>query len=183
MMITRRPRGARGRAAVGGADGTPAADGEPGELRVKGPQLMAGYVDAALDALAFDESGYFRTGDLGRRDARGYITVTGRLKDVIIRKMENISARELEELLVTHDGVADVAVIGLPDPETGERACAVVVPPAASDPPALDELCAHLRDLGLSTRKLPEQLELVGALPRNAMGKVVKRELVARFSR
>jgi acyl-CoA synthetase (AMP-forming)/AMP-acid ligase II len=163
------------------ADGTPAADGEPGELRVKGPQLMAGYVDAALDALAFDESGYFRTGDLGQRDARGYITVTGRLKDVIIRKMENISAREVEELLVTHDGVADVAVIGLPDPETGERACAVVVPAVASDPPALAELCAHLRDLGLSTRKLPEQLELVGALPRNAMGKVVKRELVARF--
>jgi acyl-CoA synthetase (AMP-forming)/AMP-acid ligase II len=163
------------------ADGTPAADGEPGELRVRGPQLMAGYVDAALDAAAFDESGYFRTGDLGLRDARGYITVTGRQKDVIIRKMENISAREVEELLVTHDGVADVAVIGLPDPETGERACAVVVPASASDPPALAELCAHLRDLGLSTRKLPEQLELVSALPRNAMAKVVKRELVARF--
>lgn len=108
--------------------------------------------------------------------------MTGRLKDVIIRKMENISAREIEELLLTHDGVADVAVIGLPDPETGERACAVVVPAAAAaDPPALAELCAHLRDLGLSTRRLPEQLELVGALPRNAMVKVVKRELVARF--
>jgi acyl-CoA synthetase (AMP-forming)/AMP-acid ligase II len=163
------------------ADGTLAADGEPGELRVKGPQLMAGYVDPALDALAFDEAGYFRTGDLGFVDARGYVTVTGRLKDVIIRKMENISAREVEELLITHDGVADVAVIGLPDAETGERACAVVVPASASEPPALAELCAHLRNLGLSTRKLPEQLELVGALPRNAMGKVVKRELVARF--
>jgi acyl-CoA synthetase (AMP-forming)/AMP-acid ligase II len=162
-------------------DGTLAADGEPGELRVKGPQLMAGYVDQALDAAAFDESGYFRTGDLGIRDARGYITVTGRLKDVIIRKMENISAREVEELLITHDGVADVAVIGLPDPETGERACAVVVPARVLNPPSLAALCAHLRDLGLSTRKLPEQLELVGALPRNAMGKVVKRELVARF--
>jgi acyl-CoA synthetase (AMP-forming)/AMP-acid ligase II len=163
------------------ADGALAADGEPGELRVKGPQLMAGYVDAALDASAFDESGYFRTGDLGIRDARGYITVTGRLKDVIIRKMENISAREVEELLITHDSVADVAVIGLPDPETGERACAVVVPARVLNPPSLAALCAHLRDLGLSTRKLPEQLELVGALPRNAMGKVVKRELVARF--
>lgn len=176
-----------GRAGPGGsvivvrADGTLAADGEPGELRVKGPQLMAGYVDQALDAAAFDESGYFRTGDLGTRDARGYITVTGRLKDVIIRKMENISAREVEELLRSHDAVADVAVIGLPDPETGERACAVVVPVRASDPPSLAVLCQHLRDLGLSTRKLPEQLELVGALPRNAMGKVVKRALVARF--
>jgi acyl-CoA synthetase (AMP-forming)/AMP-acid ligase II len=163
------------------ADGTLAVDGEPGELRVKGPQLMAGYVDPALDAAAFDESGYFRTGDLGIRDARGYITVTGRLKDVIIRKMENISAREVEELLMTHHGVADVAVIGLPDPETGERACAVIVPASPADPPTLPELCGHLRDLGLSTRKLPEQLELAGALPRNAMGKVVKRELVARF--
>ena len=176
-----------GRAGPGGsvivvrADGTLAADGEPGELRVKGPQLMAGYVDQALDAAAFDESGYFRTGDLGFVDARGYLTVTGRLKDVIIRKMENISAREVEELLITHDGVADVAVIGLPDAETGERACAVVVPASPADPPALPDLCAHLRDQGLSTRKLPEQLELVGALPRNAMGKVVKRELVARF--
>jgi acyl-CoA synthetase (AMP-forming)/AMP-acid ligase II len=163
------------------ADGSLAADGEPGELRVKGPQLMAGYVDPALDAAAFDESGYFRTGDLGIRDARGYLTVTGRLKDVIIRKMENISAREVEELLITHDGVADVAVIGLPDPETGERACAVIVPASPADPPTLAELCGHLRDLGLSTRKLPEQLELAGTLPRNAMGKVVKRELVARF--
>ena len=107
--------------------------------------------------------------------------MTGRLKDVIIRKMENISAREVEELLITHDGVADVAVIGLPDPETGERACAVIVPASPADPPTLAELCGHLRDLGLSTRKLPEQLELAGALPRNAMGKVVKRELVARF--
>jgi acyl-CoA synthetase (AMP-forming)/AMP-acid ligase II len=163
------------------ADGTLAADGEPGELRVSGPQLMTGYVDPALDAPAFDESGYFRTGDLGVRDARGYITVTGRLKDVIIRKMENISAREVEELLASHEAVAEVAVIGLPDPETGERACAVVVPASASDPPTLAELCAHLRDLGLSTRKLPEQIELVGALPRNAMGKIIKRELVARF--
>jgi acyl-CoA synthetase (AMP-forming)/AMP-acid ligase II len=162
-------------------DGTLAEHGEPGELRVKGPQLMRGYVDSSLDAAAFDENGYFRTGDLGYRDARGYVTVTGRLKDVIIRKMENISARELEELLSTHDSVADVAVIGLPDPDTGERACAVVVPENLAAPPDLATLCIHLRASGLSTRKLPEQLELVDALPRNAMGKVVKRELASRF--
>jgi acyl-CoA synthetase (AMP-forming)/AMP-acid ligase II len=163
-------------------DGTRADDGEPGELRVKGPQLMAGYVDPALDGAAFDEDGYFRTGDLGYRDARGYVTVTGRLKDVIIRKMENISARELEELLSTHQAVSEVAVIGLPDPDTGERACAVVVPAHPGAPPDLTSLCAHLRAHGLSTRKLPEQLELVGALPRNAMGKVVKHLLTARFT-
>ena len=164
------------------ADGTRADDGESGELRVKGPQLMLGYVDSSLDAAAFDENGYFRTGDLGHRDSRGYVTVTGRLKDVIIRKMENISARELEELLATHPAVADVAVIGLPDPDTGERACAVVVPSDPGRPPDLAALCGHLREHGLSTRKLPEQLELVGALPRNAMGKIVKRELTSRFA-
>jgi acyl-CoA synthetase (AMP-forming)/AMP-acid ligase II len=163
-------------------DGSRADNGEAGELRVRGPQLMVGYVDATLDAQAFDVEGYFRTGDLGFRDDRGYVTVTGRLKDVIIRKMENISARELEELLVTHEAVAEVAVIGLPDPDTGERACAVVVPTDAGAPPELEVLCAHLLAHGLSKRKLPEQLELVAALPRNAMGKVVKRELTSRFA-
>jgi acyl-CoA synthetase (AMP-forming)/AMP-acid ligase II len=163
-------------------DGTLAADGEPGELRLRQPQLMLGYVDSALDEAAFDGCGYFRTGDLGTRDARGYVTITGRVKDVIIRKMENISAREVEELLVTHEGVAEVAVIGLPDEDTGERACAVVVPARADQPPSLDDLCRHLLVLGLSKRKLPEQLELVSALPRNAMGKVVKRTLTAQFT-
>jgi acyl-CoA synthetase (AMP-forming)/AMP-acid ligase II len=163
-------------------DGILAAHGEEGELRVRGPQLMLGYVDTALDAGAFDADGYFRTGDLGFRDSRGYVTVTGRMKDVIIRKMENISARELEELLITHPAVADVAVVGLPDPDTGERACAVVVPADAGAPPDLASLCAHLRGHGLSVRKLPEQLELVDALPRNAMGKVVKRTLTGRFT-
>jgi acyl-CoA synthetase (AMP-forming)/AMP-acid ligase II len=177
-----------GRPAEGGEvivvrpDGTRAEDRETGELRVRGPQLMLGYVDPSLDAEAFDADGYFRTGDLGFRDERGYVTVTGRMKDVIIRKMENISARELEELLITHPAVADVAVVGLPDPDTGERACAVVVPADPGAPPDLVSLCAHLRDHGLSTRKLPEQLELVDALPRNAMGKIVKRELTGRLT-
>ena len=170
-----------GEAMVVRADGSLADPGEPGEIRVKGPQLMLGYVDSSLDADAFDENGYFRSGDLGFVDARGYVTVTGRLKDVIIRKMENISARELEELLSTHPAVADVAVIGVPDPETGERACAVIVPGNPDAPPDLATLCEHLRTRGLSIRKLPEQLELVDALPRNAMGKIVKRELTARF--
>jgi acyl-CoA synthetase (AMP-forming)/AMP-acid ligase II len=163
-------------------DGSRAADGEPGELRVKAPQLMAGYVDPALDEGAFDDDGYFRTGDLGVRDARGYVTVTGRIKDVIIRNMENISAREVEDLLVTHEAVGEVALIGLPDPGTGERACAVVVPAQPDRPPDLAALCQHLIAQGLSTRKLPEQLQIVAALPRNAMGKVVKRELTARFT-
>jgi acyl-CoA synthetase (AMP-forming)/AMP-acid ligase II len=163
-------------------DGTLAAEGESGELRLKEPQLMLGYVDPALDAAALDEDGYFKTGDIGAVDARGYVTITGRIKDVIIRKMENISAREVEELLATHEGVAEVAVIGLPDAETGERACAIVVPASPSEPPTLDDLCQHLLAQGLSKRKLPEQLEIVSTLPRNAMGKVVKRTLTAQYT-
>ena len=93
-----------------------------------------------------------------------------------------ISAREVEELLITHEAVAEVALIGLPDPETGERACAVVVPARPDSPPGLASLCEHLLAHGLSTRKLPEQLQIVAALPRNAMGKVVKRELTAQFT-
>jgi non-ribosomal peptide synthetase component E (peptide arylation enzyme) len=97
--------------------------------------------------------------------------------------MENISAREVEEHLFTHPAVADVAVIGLPDPETGERACAVVVPTDPSAPPTLADLTAHLAASGLSTRKFPEQLEVLGELPRNAMGKIVKRDLTRRYGR
>ncbi|WP_409330860.1 class I adenylate-forming enzyme family protein [Trujillonella humicola] len=178
---------AEGRPGPGGeirvlrSDGSAAGTGEEGELRVRAPQLMLGYVDSALDADAFDDQGFFRTGDLGFVDGEGVLTVTGRIKDIIIRKMENISAREVEEHLITHPAVADVAVIGLPDPETGERACAVVVPVDPDAPPTLAALTGHLAARGLSTRKFPEQLEVLGDLPRNAMGKVVKRELTSRY--
>jgi cyclohexanecarboxylate-CoA ligase len=163
------------------ADGSEAEAGEEGEVRARGPQVTLGYLDAALDADAFDADGWFRTGDLGRLDERGNLTITGRLKDVIIRKGENIPAKEVEDLLFTHPKVDDVAVIGLRDDERGERACAVVVPAAGHEPLGFDEMTAHLRDAGLITRKLPEQLELVDALPRNPSGKILKFELQARF--
>jgi acyl-CoA synthetase (AMP-forming)/AMP-acid ligase II len=153
-----------------------------GELRVRGPQLMSGYVDSSLDRDAFDDEGYLRTGDLGQVDSRGYITITGRLKDVIIRNMENISAREVEEGLLSHPAVDDVAVVGLPDQATGERVCAVVVPADFGEPPSLADLCGHLLSAGMSSRKLPERLEIVEALPRNAMGKVAKPELRRRLA-
>ncbi|HEY1702753.1 MAG TPA: fatty acid--CoA ligase family protein, partial [Trebonia sp.] len=159
------------------ADGTLAGFWEVGELRVRAPQLTRGYVDSSLDAAAFDAEGFFRTGDLASLDSRGYLTITGRLKDVIIRNMENISAREVEDYLLAVPGLADAAVIGLPDPATGERACAVVVPADPASPPELDEVCTQLRARGLNTRKLPVQLEVIAELPRNAMGKVVKAAL------
>ena len=115
-------------------DGRVAGPGEEGEVRATAPQLMKGYLDASLDAEAFDDDGYFRTGDLGVLDDEGYLTITGRLKDIIIRKGENISAKEVEDLLYGHPKVGDVAVIGLPDPDTGERACAVVATAEGAEP-------------------------------------------------
>jgi non-ribosomal peptide synthetase component E (peptide arylation enzyme) len=164
-------------------DGTRAQPGEEGELRAKGPMQCKGYLDESLDADAFDEEGFFRTGDLGTQDADGYVTITGRLKDVIIRKGENISAKEVEDLLFTNPDVADVAMIGLPDPGSGERACAVLVPKDTSAPPTLADVAQFCRDAGLMTQKIPEQLEIVDVLPRNATGKVLKHELRKQYSK
>jgi len=163
------------------ADDSDATPGEEGELRVRGPQLFHGYLDASLHAEAFDARGFFCTGDLGHVDADGYVVITGRLKDVIIRKGENISAREVEDLLYEHPKVADVAVVGLPDPASGERACAVVVARDPAAPLAFEEMSAFLRGRGLMLQKIPEQLEHVGQLPRNAAGKVQKLELRKRL--
>ena len=158
------------RPASGGGRGP--GQGAPGHL---------GYLDAALDAAAFDDDGWFRTGDLGTLDADGNLTITGRLKDVIIRKGENISAKEVEDLLFTHPQVADVAVIGLPDADSGERACAVVVTAAGGGADHVRRDEAAPAGAGLITRKLPEQLEIVDALPRNPSGKIVKFELQKQF--
>ncbi len=159
-----------------------AAVGEEGEIRVKARQLCLGYLDSSLDAEAFDEDGFFRTGDLGFVDFDGFVVITGRLKDVIIRKGENISAKEVEDFLYQHPKVADAAVIGLPDPTSGERACAVVVCKDGVEPLTLDEVSGFLRERGLMVQKLPEQLEVVVELPRNPTGKVLKHELRKQFS-
>jgi non-ribosomal peptide synthetase component E (peptide arylation enzyme) len=105
------------------------------------------------------------------------LRITGRLKDIIIRKGENISAKEVEDHLYTHPKVADVAVIGLPDAERGEMVCAVVATAEGQDPITMDEMTSHLLDAGLMKIKLPERLEHVPALPRNPAGKVLKQDL------
>ena len=158
-------------------DGRAAADDEEGEVRVKGPMVFHGYTDPALDAEAFDREGYFRTGDLGRLRADGHLTLTGRLKDVIVRKGENISAKEIEDLLYTHPEVIEVAVIGLPDPERGERVCAVVQLAEGADGLELADVVSFCRDAGLMTQKIPEQLELRTEWPRAGTGKIVKKSL------
>ena len=138
-------------------------------------------MDESLNAAAFDEESYFRTGDLGYLDEAGYVVITGRLKDVIIRKGENISAKEVEDLLYPHPKVEDVAVIGLPDPKSGERCCAVVACGSGA-PLEFEEMVSFLKEQGLMIQKIPEQLELVSELPRNPTGKILKHELRKRYA-
>ena len=153
-----------------------------GEIRLRGPAICRGYLD---EPDPFDADGYLPTGDLGRLTPTGHLVVTGRLKDLIIRKGENISPQEIEALLHRHPDVADAAVIGLPDPARGERVCAVVeqtVKASRSRQLTLADVTAHLRAQGLAPHKLPEQLEVLDALPRGAtLGKVLKQELRDRF--
>ncbi|GEB57618.1 cyclohexanecarboxylate-CoA ligase [Streptomyces gardneri] len=153
-----------------------------GEVRLRGEAVCQGYLDPAQTAAAFDEDGFLITGDVGHLTPSGHLVLTGRIKDIIIRKGENISAKEIEDLLHGHPDVGDAAVIGLPDPERGERVCAVVEQPPGAAPLTLPAVTAFLREAGLSVHKLPEQLEVVAALPRNeTLRKVLKYQLRERF--
>ncbi len=144
-----------------------------GDLLVRGPELFLGYLDPQLNDDAFTDDGFFRTGDLASLDDSGAVVIRGRAKDIIIRNGENISAKEIEDLLYEHPSVAEVAVVAAPSIRTGEQACAVVVP-APGSPPTLAELCAHLEAKRLARQKLPERLELVDALPKTPSGKIQK---------
>jgi acyl-CoA synthetase (AMP-forming)/AMP-acid ligase II len=159
-----------------------ATTGEAGEVRARGPQICDGYLDTARNADAFDDDGWFRTGDLGRLDEEGYLVITGRVKDIIIRKGENIAAKEVEDVLYDHPAVAEVAVVGLPDAGLGERCCAVIVARDGAASPTLTDIAEFCRAAGLATQKIPEQIELVAALPRNASGKVLKYALQDQFA-
>ncbi|MET9642200.1 AMP-binding protein [Streptomyces syringium] len=161
----------------------PLPPGTEGEIRLRGEAVCQGYLDPAHTAEAFDPDGFLITGDLGRLTIEGHLVLTGRTKDIIIRKGENISAQEVERLLHEHPAVEDVAVIGLPDDARGERVCAVVQQPPGAEPLGLDDITAHLRSAGLSVHKMPEQLEFVDELPRNdTLRKVLKYKLRERFS-
>lgn len=164
------------------ADGGDASPDEEGEIRLRGSTVCRGYLDPDQTRAAFDEQGFFRTGDLGRMSVWGRLSVTGRLKDVIIRKGENISAKEIEDLLAEHPAIAAAAVIGLPDPERGERVCAVV---ELHDGATFDfvGMMGFLGERKLMRQKLPEQLEIVDRLPRNeALNKIIKYQLRERFA-
>jgi acyl-CoA synthetase (AMP-forming)/AMP-acid ligase II len=162
-------------------DGRPAPAGEPGEIWSRGPDLCVGYTDAALTAAAFDADGWYRTGDMGVLDGDGYLTITDRLNDVIIRGGENVSAAEVEEAIATMDQVAEVAVVAAPDARLGEHACAVVRLAPGVSSLELDDVTAQLARVGLARQKWPEELLVVEDFPRTASGKVRKVDLRARL--
>jgi cyclohexanecarboxylate-CoA ligase len=160
-----------------------AATGQEGELRLKSDWMLVGYLDSTLDAQAFDPDGFFHTGDLASIDGEGYLRITGRIKDIIIRKGENISAKEVEDLLFTYPAVADAAVIGLPDTERGEMVCAVVCVKDGHESPSLNDIKEFFVAAEVMLQKVPERLEIVETMPRNSSGKVTKKELIERYGK
>jgi acyl-CoA synthetase (AMP-forming)/AMP-acid ligase II len=152
--------------------------GVPGELRIKGPGVFPGYLPASGVPDPFDDDGYLRTGDLLEigGDELQYLHYVDRSKDIVVRGGMKISAAELEGFISGHPAVADVAVVAYPDEVLGEKACAVVVP-RPGQTVTLTEITDFLRGLGIATFKLPERLELRKDLPRNPLGKVLKRHL------
>jgi len=158
------------------ADGTPAPLGQHGEVAVKGPEQFIGYRDPKLDTAAFTPDGWFRTGDLGFLDEAGRLTITDRIKDVIIRGGETISAVQVEEVLLRHPAIAEGTVVAAPDGRYGEVVGAVVALKAGF---VLDieSLRTHFAGAGLARQKTPERLVIVDALPRTALGKVKKQQV------
>ena len=155
-------------------DGRDTGVGQPGEILTRGPDRFGGYTDPALTAQSIDAEGWFRTGDVGVLDPEGYLTITDRVKDIIIRGGENVSAAEVEQLLAHMDGVAEVAVVAAPDERLGEHGCAFFRMQAGVEAPDLDAVRAHLAAAGLARQKWPEELRSVDELPRTPSGKVQK---------
>jgi acyl-CoA synthetase (AMP-forming)/AMP-acid ligase II len=145
-----------------------------GEILTRGPDLCLGYTDPELTAAVFDSDGWYHTGDIGAMDADGYLTIVDRKADVIIRGGENISAVEVEEVLLGLPAVAEAAVVAVADERLGERAAAVVRLRVGHALPTLDEVRAHLQRAGLARQKWPEELHRVEDFPRTASGKVKK---------
>jgi acyl-CoA synthetase (AMP-forming)/AMP-acid ligase II len=155
-----------------------AAPAGEGEILARGPQMLLGYLHLEDETESFDAQGYFRTGDLARWVDDVYLVVTGRAKDIIIRNGENISPKEVEDILIGHPQIAEIAIVGLPDARTGERACAVIVPKIAPGPDVAS-LRSFLDAQGVATFKTPEQVVIWDTLPKNDAGKVLKHQIRA----
>lgn len=147
--------------------------GEEGEILARAPQMFLGYAHSEDNADAFDAEGFFKMGDLGRFVGDDFIVVTGRKKDLIIRAGENISPKEIEDILFNHPAIADIAIVAMPHPRTGEMACAFVIPREGKSID-LEEIKRYLIGVGTAMQKIPERLEIVSELPRTSVGKVRK---------
>jgi acyl-CoA synthetase (AMP-forming)/AMP-acid ligase II len=164
-----------------GDDGADVAAGEVGEIVVRGPQVTAGYWRDAAATAACLRDGWFHTGDVGRRDAEGFLYVVDRKKDIIVTGGENVSSREVEDVLHLHPAVREAAVVGEPDPRWGENVCAFVALRAGAA--ATEAELVELVRRHLASYKKPKHVLFVDELPKNASGKVVKAELRARRRR
>jgi acyl-CoA synthetase len=145
-----------------------------GEILSRGPDCCVGYTDHQLTARVFDDQGWYHTGDVGTLDDEGYLTITDRISDIIIRGGENLSAQEIEEAVLGLDAVAEVSVVAAPDERLGERAAAVVQTHPGRPTPTLEEVRAHLEAQGLARQKWPESIHRVADFPRTPSGKVQK---------
>ncbi len=154
--------------------------GELGEIVVRGHNVFKGYLNKPEATAAAIVDGWFRTGDLGTKDAEGYVSIVDRKKDMVIRGGYNIYPREVEEALLRHPAVAQVAVIGLPDPQYGEEVCAIVVKDAEADDISAEDLSAWAKTK-LAAYKYPRRVFFTDAFPLGPSGKVLKRELVEQF--
>ena len=164
-------------------EGNDVRDGEIGELLARGPYTLRGYYRSPEhNARAFTPDGFYRSGDLMRRHPSGNYVVEGRRKDLINRGGEKISAEEIENLLLAHPAIENVACVPVPDPALGERMCACVQTRASHEPPTLEELVTFLRAEGIASYKLPERLEILQELPLSPIGKVSKKDLVAQMA-
>jgi acyl-CoA synthetase (AMP-forming)/AMP-acid ligase II len=163
------------------ADGREVELGEEGEILTRGPEMCLGYAGDEYNAEAFEDDGYFHTGDLAMRDANGALVITGRSKDLIIRGGENISPREVEDALHEHPAIHEAAVVAMPHPRMGETGCAFVVLEAGV---SLDlaGVSAFLDGTGMAKQKYPERLEVIDDFPRTAAGKIRKNVLRERVA-
>lgn len=155
-------------------DGVEIALDGSGQILSRGPDCFLGYTDPDLTAAVFDHEGWYHTGDVGVLDDDGYLSITDRISDVIIRGGENISAQEVEELLMGLDAVAEVAVVAEPDERMGERAAAVVRLHEGASCPTLEDVRGHLAAAGLAKQKWPESIRSVADFPRTPSGKIQK---------
>ena len=157
--------------------GTDVGPGSPGEIWLRGPEQFVGYTDPSLNEQSFAEGGWFRTGDVGVIGESGALTITDRVKDIIIRGGENLSSLEIEDLVLRHESVAEAAAVGLPDDRYGERVCVFVVPASGTTAPTVEDFQRHFEKLRVAKQKTPEHVVPLDEMPRTPAGKIKKEVL------